>query len=107
MWDMKFCGCYATVSKAWCFWPGACGVASEAELAVLLRELQQALPVPIHGVISGGQHAISNAVHAVLPGVPHQLCHFHYLREAVKPIYEADRHEKRETEETHPWSAPD
>jgi len=26
-----------------------------------------------------------------LPGVPHQLCQFHYLREAVKPIFEADR----------------
>jgi hypothetical protein len=27
--------------------------------------------------------------------VPHQLCHFHYLREAAKPIYEADRHAKK------------
>jgi hypothetical protein len=96
MWDMKFCGCCATVSEVWCFWPGACGVASETELAVLLREVQQALPVPIHGVISDGQHAIRNAVHATLPTVPHQLCHFHYLREAAKPIYEADRHAKKE-----------
>ena len=29
-----------------------------------------------------------------LPGVPHQLCHFHYLREAATPVYEADRHAK-------------
>ena len=28
--------------------------------------------------------------------VPHGLCHFHYLREAIKPIYEADRHAKKE-----------
>ena len=28
--------------------------------------------------------------------MPHQLCHFHYLREAAKPIYEADRHAKKE-----------
>jgi hypothetical protein len=28
--------------------------------------------------------------------VPHQLCHFHYLREAANPIYEADRHAKKE-----------
>jgi hypothetical protein len=28
------------------------------------------------------------------PGVPHQLCHFHYLREAAQPVYEADRHAK-------------
>ena len=33
---------------------------------------------------------------AALQGVPHQLCHFHYLREAAKPIYEADRHAKKE-----------
>jgi hypothetical protein len=70
--------------------------ASETELAVLLREVQQALPVPIHGVISDGQHSIRNAVHSILPDVPHQLCHFHYLREAAKPIYEADRHAKKE-----------
>jgi len=24
------------------------------------------------------------------------LCHFHYLREAVRPLYEADRHAKKE-----------
>ncbi len=28
--------------------------------------------------------------------MPHQLCHFHYLREAAKPISEADRHAKKE-----------
>ena len=26
--------------------------------------------------------------------MPHQLCHFHYLREAATPVYEADRHTK-------------
>ena len=26
--------------------------------------------------------------------MPHQLCQFHYLREAVLPVYEADRHAK-------------
>jgi hypothetical protein len=70
--------------------------ACEADLASLLREVQQALNVPIGGVISDGQHSIRNAVHAVLPDVPHQLCHFHYLREAAKPVYEADRHAKKE-----------
>jgi Transposase, Mutator family len=70
--------------------------ACEAELANLLREVQQALYVPIAGVISDGQHSIRKAVQAVLPDIPHQLCHFHYLREAAKPIYEADRHAKKE-----------
>ena len=71
--------------------------ACEADLADLLREVQQMLDgVPIHGVISDGQHSIRNAVQTVLPDVPHQLCHFHYLREAAKPVYEADRHAKKE-----------
>ena len=70
--------------------------ACETELTGLLREVQQALDVPIRGVISDGQHSLRKAVQAVLPNVPHQLCHFHYLREAAKPIYEADRHAKKE-----------
>jgi hypothetical protein len=51
--------------------------------------------VPIAGVVSDGQHSVRKAVAQALPGVPHQLCHFHYLREAAKPIYEADRHAKK------------
>ena len=66
------------------------------DLAGLITEVQQALPVPITGVISDGQETIRNAVAQALPGVPHQLCHFHYLREAAKPISEADRHAKKE-----------
>jgi Transposase, Mutator family len=50
--------------------------------------------VPIAGVVSDGQTSIRKAVAAALDGVPHQLCHFHYLREAATPVYEADRHAK-------------
>src|SRR3954452_12717495 len=64
------------------------------DLAKLLREVRDALPVPIVGVVSDGQTSIRNAVAAALDGVPHQLCQFHYLREAATPIYEADRHAK-------------
>jgi hypothetical protein len=64
------------------------------DLAKLLREVKDALPVPVAGVVSDGQTSIRNAVAAALDGVPHQLCHFHYLREAALPIYEADRHAK-------------
>ena len=67
---------------------------SEEELVPLLREVAAALPVPIRGVISDGQASIRNAVRTALPEVPHQLCQFHYLREAAKPIFEADRHAK-------------
>jgi hypothetical protein len=58
--------------------------------------VRRALPVPIRGVISDGQSTIGKAVARALAGVPNPLCHFHYLREAAKPIYEADRHAKKE-----------
>jgi hypothetical protein len=48
------------------------------------------------GVVSDGQHSIRKAVAQALPGVPHQLCQFRYPREAARPIYEADRHAKKE-----------
>jgi hypothetical protein len=66
------------------------------DLANLITQVRQALPVPITGVVSDGQDSIRKGLAQALPGVPHQLCHFHYLREAAKPIYEADRHAKKE-----------
>lgn len=68
----------------------------EADLVELIRTVQAQLGVPIEGVVSDGQHSIRNAVRSALPEIPHQLCHFHYLREAARPIYEADRHAKKE-----------
>lgn len=67
---------------------------SQDDLAKLLGEVKGALPTPIIGVVSDGQMSIRNAVAKALDGVPHQLCHFHYLREAATPVYEADRHAK-------------
>ena len=72
-------------------------LSSRAEdLAELIRTVRDHAKVPIVGVVSDGQLSIRNAVSRALPDVPHQLCHFHYLREAAKPIYEADRHAKKE-----------
>jgi hypothetical protein len=78
--------------------------ATEDDLVPLLEAVRDALAgpdpqqpvVPILGVISDGQHSIRKAVAHALPGVPHQLCQFHYLREAARPIFEADRHAKKE-----------
>lgn len=70
--------------------------ATEADLAALLNEVKQALSVPITAVLSDGQQSIRKAVARALPGVPHQLCQFHYLREAATPVFEADRHAKKE-----------
>jgi Transposase, Mutator family len=69
--------------------------ARQQDLAQLLGEVRDALAVPIAAVVSDGQQSIRKAVAQALPGVPHQLCHFHYLREAARPIYEADRHAKK------------
>src|SRR3954451_3489111 len=70
--------------------------AAAADLAGLLREVVAAVGVPVAGVVSDGQHSVRRAVQEALPEVPHQLCHFHYLREAALPIFEADRHAKKE-----------
>ena len=69
--------------------------ARNQDLAQLLSAVKASCPVPVAGVVSDGQHSIRKAVAATFPGVPHQLCQFHYLREAARPIYEADRHAKK------------
>ncbi len=66
------------------------------DLAALLLEVSNTLDVPIDGVVSDGQQSIRKAVEVALPGIAHGLCHFHYLKEASKMIYEADRHAKKE-----------
>lgn len=65
-------------------------------LAGLITDVQTALPVPITGAVSDGRGPIRKAARKALKGVPHQLCQFHYLREAAEPISEADRHAKKE-----------
>ena len=74
--------------------------ATQRDLAELIRSVSRALAVPVVGVVSDGQHSVRKAVAEALPGVPHQLCHFHYLREAALPVYEADRHAKKELKKT-------
>lgn len=69
---------------------------AEEELVALLQEVQRLVPVPITGVISDGQIGLRHAVAKALPTIPHQLCQYHYLREAAKPLYEADRHAKKD-----------
>jgi hypothetical protein len=73
--------------------------ARENDLVPLLQEvavLCKTLDIPIVGVVSDGQQSIRNAVARALPGIPHQLCHFHYFREAAKLMADADRHAKKE-----------
>jgi hypothetical protein len=72
---------------------------TQGDLTALLTEVKERLKelaVPVHGVISDGEGTIGSAVAFVFPNVPHQLCQFHYLKDATKPLYEADRHAKTE-----------
>jgi len=65
--------------------------ASAPYLEPLLQPLR-ATGLPVLGVVSDAQESIRLAVAAVFPGVPHQLCQYHALREAAEPLWEADRH---------------
>lgn len=56
-----------------------------------LKTLARKLDLPILGVVSDAQESIRQAVEAALPGVPHHCCHFHCLRDAGNPIFQADR----------------
>ena len=70
---------------------------SQGDLTARLPEVKEALEqleVPVKGVISDGEEAIGSAVAFVFPKVPHQLCQFHYLKDAVDPRDVADRHAK-------------
>ncbi len=70
---------------------------TQGDLTALLQEVKhllEQLEVPVKGVISDGEETIGSAVAFVFPEVPHQLCQFHYLKDATKPLYEADQHAK-------------
>lgn len=69
--------------------------ARQPDLVELIEQVRDGLEVPIAGVISDGQRSIRKAVAEALPEAPHPLCQFHYLREAARPIDEADRHAKK------------
>src|SRR5438093_730199 len=70
---------------------------TQGDLTALLKEVKAQLTqleVAVRGVISDGEETIGSAVAFVFPGVPHQLCQFHYLKDATKLLYEADRNAK-------------
>jgi transposase len=65
--------------------------ASAEVLADLLRPIAD-LSFPVLGVISDAQESIREAVSTVFPEAPHQICQYHALREAARPLFEIDRH---------------
>jgi hypothetical protein len=65
---------------------------ANAPFLVPLLEPIRAAGLRVLGVVSDAQESIRLAVAEVFPGVPHQLCQYHALREAAEPLWEADRH---------------
>src|SRR5258708_1166006 len=66
--------------------------ATADDLVPLLEDVRMVLmgerpedAIPIRAVISDGQVSIRHAVARALPGVPHQLCQFHYPRAPPSP----------------------
>jgi hypothetical protein len=59
-----------------------------------------ALQLPVLGAVSDAQESLCQAIAALWPDVPHQLCQFHYLREASRPIYELDRGLRKQIRKT-------
>ena len=66
---------------------------SSSETAVMKALLAPvvALEVPVLGTITDAQESELQAVEQLWPGVPHQVCQFHALRDASQPAFEADK----------------
>ena len=64
-------------------------------IQALLQPIQ-ALDLPVLAAISDAQESILQAVAALWPHIPHQVCQFHYLREASRPMYEVNRALRKE-----------
>lgn len=58
------------------------------------RELATRIGKPVRGWMSDKQDAFVSGVEEVFPGVPHRYCANHFLRDAAKPVLEADSHAK-------------
>jgi len=70
----------------------ACNVTS-SDTQTLKQVLQPVLDLglAVIGAISDAQVSELLAIAELWPNIPHQTCQFHYLREASRPIFEADR----------------
>ena len=67
---------------------------SETETMKALLAPVGALGVHVLGTITDAKARELQAVEQLWPKVPHQVCQFHALRDAIEPAYEADREVK-------------
>jgi Transposase, Mutator family len=59
-------------------------------ITALLQPIRD-LGVPVVGAVSDAQESLLQAIAALWPDIPHQVCQFHYLREASRPMFDVDR----------------
>lgn len=71
-----------------------------ARLLQPLKTLAKEMDLPWHGVVSDAQESIRTAVTKDLPGVPHQACQSHCLRDAGDLTFQADRNMKKRLKAT-------
>lgn len=71
-----------------------------ARLLKPLKVLAEEMGLSWHGVVSDAQESIRTAVDKDLPGVPHQACQFHCLRDAGDLTFQADRNMKKRLKAT-------
>ena len=65
-------------------------VSDTPTITALLQPIRQ-LGLPVIGAVSDAQESLLQAIATLWPSIPHQVCQFHYLREASRPMYELDR----------------
>jgi hypothetical protein len=69
--------------------------ASEVEqLFIRARELAASIRKPVLAWMSDKQDAFVTGIASVFPNVPHRYCANHFLRDAAKPVLDADAHAK-------------
>jgi hypothetical protein len=97
MWGMRCSRSSATASRDPILLARPLLSSTQGDLTASLQEVKhllEHLQVPVKGVISDSEETIGSAVAFVFPAIPHQLCQFRYLKDATKPLYEADCHSK-------------
>jgi Transposase, Mutator family len=65
-------------------------ISDTATMTALLRPIRD-LGVPVVGAVSDAQDSLLQSIAVLWPDIPHQVCQFHYLREASRPMYDVDR----------------
>jgi hypothetical protein len=65
-------------------------VSDTPTITALLQPIRD-LNLPVIGAVSDAQESLLQAIAGLWPSIPHQVCQFHYLREASRPMYDLDR----------------